>query len=123
MTYLQIGVEGGVPALILFLMFFWRGFVNLRRVRRLPHLDRDTRYFADAVFGSLLAYCVGALFAPEAYQFFPLFAVAYSSVLVVIAQEQREPTSDPETTLARRPWRSVSVYTDTARPKPEVVVH
>jgi O-antigen ligase len=122
-AYLQIGVEGGIPALILFLMFFWRGFVNLRRVRRRPDLDNETRFFADAVYGSLLAYVVGALFAPEAYQYFPLFAVAYTSVLVFITDERREPARVPETTAARRPWRRLNVNTDTTRSKPQVLAH
>jgi O-antigen ligase len=123
-TYLQMGVEGGIPALILFLLYFWRGFVNLRRVRRTLDLDPETLLFADAVFGSLLTYTVGALFAPEAYQFFPLFAVAYTSALVVIAKERREPAGDQEKTVARRrPWQRLNIYTDTTRPKPQVLAH
>jgi O-antigen ligase len=34
MTYLQIGVEVGIPALTLYLLFFARGFGNLRKIRR-----------------------------------------------------------------------------------------
>ena len=33
-SYLQIAVEGGIPAFILYLMFFYRGFANLRQMRR-----------------------------------------------------------------------------------------
>jgi O-antigen ligase len=120
-TYLQIGVEGGIPALILFLMFFWRGFVNVWCVRRMPSLEPQARLFADAVYGSLLAYSVGALFAPEAYEFFPLFAVAYTSVLVLIAEEPKEPAVNLETTMPRRPWRRLSVYTDTTRATPQAL--
>jgi hypothetical protein len=40
---------------------------------------------------------VGALFAPEAYQFFPYFAVAYTSVLLAIAKEREsEPKESAE---------------------------
>ncbi|HXJ93316.1 MAG TPA: O-antigen ligase family protein [Terriglobia bacterium] len=122
-TLLQIAAEGGIPALILFLMFFWRGFRNLRVVARTPDLDSQVGLFAAAVAGSLIAYVVGAQFAPEAYQFFPLFAVAYTSVLVVIAKEPRERTVSPEATPAKRPWRTVNVYTDTSRSKPQLLVH
>ena len=110
-TYLQIGVEGGVPALILFLMYFWRGFANLRRVRRKPNLDPETGLFADAVYASLLAFVVGALFAPEAYQYFPLFSVAYTSVLLAIVQEAPAPAEAVQAAVPKRPWRHVSVYT------------
>jgi hypothetical protein len=40
---------------------------------------------------------VGALFSPEAYQYFPYFAVSYTAVLVLIAKEEGKipaPTTD-----------------------------
>jgi hypothetical protein len=44
--------------------------------------------FAGALHSSLVGFLVGALFAPEAYQYFPYFAVAYTAVLVAIEQER-----------------------------------
>lgn len=88
-TYLQIAVEGGIPCLILYLMFFGRGFSNLRRLRRTGDPDSEVKLFAGALHSSLVGFLVGALFAPEAYQYFPYFAVAYTAVLVAIEQEQR----------------------------------
>ena len=88
-TYLQIAVEGGIPCLILYLMFFERGFFNLRRLRRMGELDPDVNLFAGALHSSLVGFLVGALFAPEAYQYFPYFAVAYTAVLLAIEQQQR----------------------------------
>jgi len=88
-TYLQIAVEGGIPCLILYLMFFGRGFSNLRRLRRLPDPDPEATLFAGALHSSLVGFLVGALFAPEAYQYFPYFAVAYTAVLLAIEQQQK----------------------------------
>jgi O-antigen ligase len=88
MTYLQITVEGGIPAFILYLLFFARGFRNLRRVRRRVDLDVETTLFSGALHSSLIGFVVGALFAPEAYQFFPYFAVAFTAVLLAIAEER-----------------------------------
>ncbi len=88
MTYLQVAVECGIPALVIYLMFFARGFSNLRRLRRRRDLDVETTLFVGALHSSLIGFAVGALFAPEAYQFFPYFAVAYSSVLLAIVQEK-----------------------------------
>jgi O-antigen ligase len=88
-TYLQIAVEGGIPCLILYLIFFGRGFSNLRRLRRQANPDPEVRLFAGALHSSLVGFLVGALFAPEAYQYFPYFAVAYTAVLLRVEQEQR----------------------------------
>lgn len=88
MTYLQICVEGGIPALILYLMFFYRGFKNLRTMRKAKNLDEHTVLFVGALHGSLIGFVVGALFAPEAYQFFPYFAVAFTSTLLQTLKER-----------------------------------
>jgi hypothetical protein len=89
-TYLQIAVEGGIPVLILYLLFFGRGFSNLRKLRRMKNPDSEVKLFSGALHSSLVGFLMGAMFAPEAYQYFPYFAVAYTAVLLVIAQEQKD---------------------------------
>lgn len=86
MSYLQVAVEGGIPALIFYLLFFSRGFGNLRKLRRLNNLDAEVTLFVGALHSSLVGFAVGALFAPEAYQFFPYFTVGYTSALLAIMQ-------------------------------------
>ena len=94
MTYLEIAVEGGVPAFVLFMLFFYRGFRNLARLRKNKKLTTDERLFVGALHSSLIGFAVGACFAPEAYQFFPYFAVAYTSVLLALVAERGDmPTS------------------------------
>jgi O-antigen ligase len=88
MTYLQIAVEGGIFALILYLLFFARGFSNLRKLLRRRDLDVQTTLMVGALHSSMVGFAVGALFAPEAYQYFPYFAVAYTSALVAIVKER-----------------------------------
>ena len=104
MAYLQIGAEGGVPALVLYLLFFWRGFVNLRKLRKIRDLDPDVKLFAGALHSSLIGFAVGALFAPEAYQFFPFFTVAYTAVLLFLAQEKQTGKA------AKDPKQKVEMY-------------
>ena len=87
MTYLQIAVEGGIPALILFLLFFVRGFSNVRRLLKRKDLTPDLKLFSGALHSVLIGFVVGALFSPEAYQFFPFFAVAYTSALFAYVRE------------------------------------
>jgi len=108
-AYLQIGVEGGIPVIILYLMFFWRGFANLKKLRRRRDLDIHTTLFVGALHSSLIGFIVGALFAPEAYQFFPYFAVAQTSVLVAIVKEQ-EAAAVLSSDLSRGPKRPVENY-------------
>jgi hypothetical protein len=91
MTFLQIAVEGGIPSLILYILFFARGFRNLRLLQKRKNLDPDISMFIGALHSSLVGFVVGALFAPEAYQFFPFFAVAYTAALLAIVREQEAP--------------------------------
>jgi O-antigen ligase len=111
MTYLQICVEGGIPALILYLMFFHCGFKNLRIMRKAKNLDEHTVLFVGALHGSLIGFVVGALFAPEAYQFFPYFAVAFTSTLLQTLRERElEPRTAPPG--PSKPRHFLEVYAD-----------
>ena len=101
-SYLQIAVEGGIPVLILYLLFFFRGFANLRVLAGMQNLDDETVLFFGALKSSLIGFVVGACFAPEAYQFFPYFAVCYTSVLLAITKE-RQRAQVPPTRLLTSP--------------------
>jgi O-antigen ligase len=89
MTYLQIAVEAGLPVLVLYLLFFGTGFRKLRELLRKPDPKSEITMFAWALYCSLLGFAVGACFAPEAYQFFPYFTVAYISALAATVQERQ----------------------------------
>jgi O-antigen ligase len=87
-SYLQIAAEGGIPALVLYVLFFWRGFANLRQLRKRKDLEPQIVLFVGALHSSLVGFAVGALFCPEAYNFFPYFSVAQTSVILAIVREQ-----------------------------------
>jgi O-antigen ligase len=97
-SYLQIASEGGIPVLVLYLLFFFRGFANLKVLKRSKNLDPETKLFLGALISSLVGFMVGACFAPEAYQFFPYFTVCYTSVFLAIYKERR-----PAAVLSARP--------------------
>jgi hypothetical protein len=103
-SYLQIAVEGGIGTFVLYLLFFGRGFGNLRRLRRMPSYDAEIDLFAGALYATLIGFVVGAFFAPEAYEYFPYFAVAYTSVLLAIAKERERPDV-PREDSTNRPRR------------------
>jgi hypothetical protein len=109
-SYLQIAVEGGIAAFVLYLLFFARGFSNLKKLRRMPIHDPEIDLFSGALYATLIGFIVGAFFAPEAYQYFPYFAVAYTSVLFAIAKE-KEPSEISAADLPNQPqrrWRAPS---------------
>jgi O-antigen ligase len=89
-AYLQIAVEGGIPALILYLLFFRAGFVNLKRVKQRRSVG-DAELFRAALLASLVGFVVGAAFSPEAYHFFPYLTVCCSSALAAIVVPVLEP--------------------------------
>jgi O-antigen ligase len=103
-SYLQIASEGGIPILILYLMFFARGFANLKKLRRDKSLDAEGAIFAGALTSSLVGFAVGACFAPEAYQYYPYFIVCYTSAFVAMSKE-RANSEAPAITLLARPRR------------------
>jgi O-antigen ligase len=88
MTYLQICSEGGIPVFILYVLFFRQGFRNLKTLRKRKDIDPDTTLFVGALTSSLVGFTVGALFAPEAYQYFPYFAVAFTATLLQTIKER-----------------------------------
>ncbi|MGA2022761.1 MAG: O-antigen ligase family protein [Candidatus Sulfotelmatobacter sp.] len=89
-TYTELAAEGGSPALILFLAILYLSLRNLRRIRLLPAYreNPEIRLFNGALWASLLAFAVGALFASFEYHIFPYFMMAYTSVLYRLVSEQ-----------------------------------
>lgn len=103
MTYMEIAVEGGIPSLILYLLIFACAFRNLRVVRKRKNLPLNHEIFTGAIHASLIGFVVGATFGPEAYHFFPFFAVAYTSVMVLLVKQvDNQPAPEPVASGWRR---------------------
>jgi len=79
--------EGGVPALILYVLMLWCGFKNLKATKRLGRGRTESSVLARALFASLAGYAVGSIFLSVAYQFFPYILVAYSTALFLITRK------------------------------------
>lgn len=91
-TYTEIGAEGGVPALILFVLLLGMSLRKLRRMRMLPGYARDEniRLWASGLWASMAAYISGAMFASTEYNLFPYFMVGYICALYQIASKTEE---------------------------------
>ncbi len=111
MTYLQIGVECGLPVLFLYLLFFRRDFRNIAELHRMKDLEPDVRLFAGALTASQVGFVVGALFAPEAYQFYPYFATAFTATLLQTMKERQKGEGSAEP-LPKKPRHFLEVYAD-----------
>lgn len=108
-SYLQMAAEGGVAGLVLYVLFFASGFRNLKRLRRIPIADPEIDLFLGALYATLIGFVVGAFFAPEAYQYYPYFAEAYTAVLLMIVKERRLDSPPPDdTNRPQRPWKTTT---------------
>jgi hypothetical protein len=114
MTYLQIAADGGIAVLILYLMFFYRGFKNLKILRHTKNLDPDIVLYIGALQSSLVGFVVGACFAPEGYQYFPYFAVAFTATLLRTIQEQEQEQGTGTAPPPKKPRHFLEVYADRA---------
>jgi hypothetical protein len=104
--------EGGVPALILYILVLWCGFKNLKATKRLVRGQTESILLARALFASLAGYAVGSLFLSVAYQFFPYILVGYTTALFSIAQKSFVQSRKYES--ARQAAGEKKLYADTA---------
>jgi O-antigen ligase len=104
-SYLQIAAEGGIPAIVLYLLFFWQGFANLRLLRNRNDLEPRVVLFVGALHSSLVGFAVGAMFSPEAYHYFPYFAVAQTSAILAIVKEKGTATVPAKPMKSRSNWQ------------------
>jgi putative inorganic carbon (hco3(-)) transporter len=96
-SYTQLSSEGGIPALLLFLIILWLAFSNVRHAQRIIPRESELGLLASALRASLAAFVVGALFASAPYQFFPYFLFGFASATYQIALLEQGPQSPPTT--------------------------
>jgi O-antigen ligase len=88
-SYTQISAEGGIPAFLLYILALWRGFANLRDIRKYRKAGKRIRLFSVVLEASLAGYLIGSFFCSVAYSLFPYCLIAYTSVLRLIARRDR----------------------------------
>jgi O-antigen ligase len=99
-TYTELGAEGGLPALVLFVLLLGMSLRKIRRVQALPGYEREEsiRLWTSALWAAMAAYIAGAAFASTEYNLFPYFMVGYICALYRIAAvPEHEEASPPET--------------------------
>jgi putative inorganic carbon (HCO3(-)) transporter len=86
-TFTLMSSEGGLPALLLYVLMLGCGFRNLTATMRLARGRTELSVLARALYASLSAYIVGSLFLSWAYLFLPYILVAYTTALWSIARK------------------------------------
>lgn len=119
-SYVQIGAELGVFALLLFLRMLWCAFREARRIgSSLP--NEDDRMLGQCFLALILGYIVGGAFLSQAYSTFLYFSLG---ILVGFSRVMRErplwrvaPASVPAPTGA--PTLTAASYPPPSRRRPE----
>lgn len=102
-TFTQISSEGGIPALIIYLMLLVTVIVNMRRLakrcKRRPELAEE-KALANATIVSILSFMVGACFAHIAYEYYLYYlagvGVALQTVFLTTTGQSLAPTARAE---------------------------
>src|SRR5262249_17768976 len=61
-SYTQVSSEGGLPAIILYLMVLWSAVTNIKDLRPYRHQSSEIRLFSIALLASIGAFIVGSFF-------------------------------------------------------------
>jgi O-antigen ligase len=86
-TYTQVSSEGGIPALVMFLMLLTTGITRMRRIVR-GCKDRsdlaEEKAFANATIVSLVCFMIGGLFAHLAWEHYVYYLACIGVALQTI---------------------------------------
>jgi O-antigen ligase len=86
-TFTQVSSEGGIPALIMFVMLLITGITRMRRMVRLckgkPELAQE-KSFASATIVSIVSFMVGGFFAHLAWEYYVYYLFLISVSLQTI---------------------------------------
>ncbi|PYU24758.1 MAG: hypothetical protein DMG30_07640 [Acidobacteria bacterium] len=115
-SFTEMSSEGGLPAFALYVLILWSGFKNLSVIKRLVRGPTESNLLARALHASMAGYVVGSLFLSVAYQFFPYFLVAYTTVLFQIAKASASHSKERESVSQEGPetWAPLQGAIDSA---------
>ncbi len=100
-TYTQLSSEGGIPALLLFLIILRLAFSKVRLAQRMVPRQSELGLLASALRASLASFAVGAFFSSVAYHFFPYFLIGFASAAYQIALLEQRHQSPPTVAQGR----------------------
>ena len=88
-VYLQIAVDLGIPALLVYVLLFYRAFRSVREARRAwSARGVDLYYLAQGLEISMLGFAVAAMFYPIAYHFFFYYLLGLAMVVKGLCRQE-----------------------------------
>ncbi|HXH51312.1 MAG TPA: O-antigen ligase family protein [Terriglobia bacterium] len=96
----ELSAEGGIVALLLFLLMVKSSFSNLRRAREYDKDHEELTLWRSGLKVALITLLVGSLFSSIEYQFFPYMLMAYTAALQKIASEHEVREAQPDAARA-----------------------
>jgi len=88
-VYLQIAVDLGIPALLVYVLLFYRAFRSVREARRAwSTRGVDLYYLAQGLEISMLGFAVAAMFYPIAYHFFFYYLLGLAMVVKGLCRQE-----------------------------------
>ncbi len=103
-AYIEIGVELGIPGLIVFLSILGITARNLWRVARSPRTPPRFQLMCEYLIAALCAYSVGSIFLSSQYWTYFYVVIALSTSVCVVVKRQQAPAG-PAPSPAARPLR------------------
>lgn len=86
----ELSAEGGIVALVLFLLMVKISFSNVREAGRCESDRGELSLWCSGLKVAMITLVVGCLFSSVEYQFFPYMLMMYTGVLHRIASEARD---------------------------------
>jgi O-antigen ligase len=103
-SYTETAAEGGIPALVFFMLMLYRTLRNIKmtRLSKMYETNAEVRGLTGGLWVSVAAYMISAFFASTEYSMYPYFLVAYTTALYTIVAGQEQAASLESTTSGIR---------------------
>jgi len=82
-TFIQIGVEVGIPSMLIFLYMFFKSYISLDKYKE--RYSEMTRVI-DGLKGAMIVYCVGSIFLSWAYAYILYLLLALIAVVCIYCE-------------------------------------
>jgi O-antigen ligase len=95
-SYTQMSSEGGIPALLLYVLILLSAFKNLKETARIGGEQYEIVQLTMGLNASMVGYVIGSCFLTVNYEYYPYLLVAYTTALLALAKGLTDSETLPE---------------------------